>query len=150
MLPAHERLEADDLIGGRTSPPLIAAAVDRGHEGEAGVEELDNQVRAVVDKAAELTFDGSAVSFPAPDKFAAPIAFNVLPQVDVFLPNGYTKEEAKMENEGRKIMHHPAFRAYACPIDYAGAGAARIGLVAAADRPDAGAGRHRARPARSR
>ena len=35
------------------------------------------------------------------------IAFNVLPQVDVFLPNGYTKEEAKMENEGRKIMHHP-------------------------------------------
>ena len=39
------------------------------------------------------------------------IAFNVLPQVDVFLPNGYTKEEAKMENEGRKIMHHPAFRA---------------------------------------
>ena len=37
------------------------------------------------------------------------IAFNVLPQVDVFLPNGYTKEEAKMENEGRKIMHHPGF-----------------------------------------
>ena len=37
------------------------------------------------------------------------IAFNVLPQVDVFLPTGYTKEEMKMENEGRKIMHHPAF-----------------------------------------
>jgi aspartate-semialdehyde dehydrogenase len=39
------------------------------------------------------------------------IAFNVLPQVDSFLPNGYTKEEMKMENEGRKIMHHPTFRA---------------------------------------
>ncbi len=39
------------------------------------------------------------------------IAFNVLPHVDAFLPNGYTKEEMKMENEGRKIMHHPAFRA---------------------------------------
>ncbi len=39
------------------------------------------------------------------------IAFNVLPHVDVFLPGGYTREEAKMENEGRKIMHHPAFRA---------------------------------------
>ncbi len=39
------------------------------------------------------------------------IAFNVLPQVDVFLPTGYTKEEMKMENEGRKIMHHPKFRA---------------------------------------
>jgi len=39
------------------------------------------------------------------------IAFNVLPHVDSFLPNGYTREEMKMENEGRKIMHHPTFRA---------------------------------------
>jgi aspartate-semialdehyde dehydrogenase len=39
------------------------------------------------------------------------IAFNVLPQVDSFLPTGYTKEEMKMENEGRKIMHHPGFKA---------------------------------------
>lgn len=39
------------------------------------------------------------------------IAFNVLPHVDSFLPTGYTKEEMKMENEGRKIMHHPSFRA---------------------------------------
>jgi len=39
------------------------------------------------------------------------IAFNVLPQVDSFLPTGYTKEEMKMQNEGRKIMHHPAFLA---------------------------------------
>jgi aspartate-semialdehyde dehydrogenase len=39
------------------------------------------------------------------------IAFNVLPHVDSFLATGYTKEEMKMENEGRKIMHHPGFRA---------------------------------------
>jgi len=39
------------------------------------------------------------------------IAFNVLPHVDSFLSSGYTKEEMKMENEGRKIMHHPTFRA---------------------------------------
>ena len=39
------------------------------------------------------------------------IAFNVLPHVDSFLPSGYTKEEMKMENEGRKIMHHPNFHA---------------------------------------
>jgi len=39
------------------------------------------------------------------------IAFNVLPHVDSFLPGGYTKEEMKLENEGRKIMHHPTFRA---------------------------------------
>ena len=39
------------------------------------------------------------------------IAFNVLPHVDVFLESGYTKEEMKMENEGRKIMSHPNFKA---------------------------------------
>jgi aspartate-semialdehyde dehydrogenase len=39
------------------------------------------------------------------------IAFNVLPHIDTFLPGGYTKEEMKMENEGRKIMHHPTFKA---------------------------------------
>ena len=39
------------------------------------------------------------------------IAFNVLPHVDIFLPNGYTKEEMKMENESRKIMSHPTLRA---------------------------------------
>jgi len=39
------------------------------------------------------------------------IAFNVLPHVDSFLASGYTKEEMKIENEGRKIMHHPSFRA---------------------------------------
>jgi len=39
------------------------------------------------------------------------IAFNVLPHVDSFLLDGYTKEEMKMQNEGRKIMHHPTFRA---------------------------------------
>src|SRR5437899_8868093 len=39
------------------------------------------------------------------------IAFNVLPHVDSFLQDGYTKEEMKMQNEGRKIMHHSTFRA---------------------------------------
>ncbi len=38
-----------------------------------------------------------------------PIAFNVLPQVDSFLESGYTKEEMKMQNEGRKIMQLPNF-----------------------------------------
>jgi aspartate-semialdehyde dehydrogenase len=35
----------------------------------------------------------------------------VLPHVDAFLESGYTKEEMKMQNEGRRIMHHPGFRA---------------------------------------
>jgi aspartate-semialdehyde dehydrogenase len=40
-----------------------------------------------------------------------PIAFNLLPHVDSFLESGYTKEEMKMQNEGRKIMHLPEFQA---------------------------------------
>jgi aspartate-semialdehyde dehydrogenase len=46
----------------------------------------------------------------SPEVFPYPIAFNVLPQVDVFLESGYTKEELKFVNESRKIMHHPTFR----------------------------------------
>ena len=40
-------------------------------------------------------------------KFAYQLAYNVIPQIDVFQPNGYTKEEMKMFNETRKIMHAP-------------------------------------------
>ena len=68
--------------------------------GAKAIEELQRQVRQVV--------AGEPVT---KEVYPHQIAFNVLPQVDVFLPNGYTKEEAKMENEGRKIMHHPGFRA---------------------------------------
>src|SRR3989449_2529150 len=48
-----------------------------------------------------------------PRVYPHPIAFNVLPHVDIFLESGYTKEEMKMQNEGRKIMHLPEFRASA-------------------------------------
>jgi aspartate-semialdehyde dehydrogenase len=39
------------------------------------------------------------------EKFAYQLAYNLIPQVDVFTENGYTKEEMKMYNETRKIMH---------------------------------------------
>ena len=42
--------------------------------------------------------------------FPHPIAFNVIPQVDIFLDTGYTKEEEKFRNESRKIMHTPTLR----------------------------------------
>lgn len=42
---------------------------------------------------------------PFVSKFAYQLAYNLIPQVDVFLENGYTKEEMKMYNETRKIMH---------------------------------------------
>jgi aspartate-semialdehyde dehydrogenase len=75
--------------------------------GVKGVGELDDQVRKVVDRAAELTYSGSAVEFPAPEKFAAPIAFNVLPLAGS-LVDDETDEEHKFRNETRKILELPA------------------------------------------
>jgi len=68
--------------------------------GAKALEELKTQVGQIV--------NGEPVS---PEVYPHQIAFNVLPHVDVFLDSGYTKEEMKMENEGRKIMHHPDFKA---------------------------------------
>jgi aspartate-semialdehyde dehydrogenase len=77
--------------------------------GLAGVTELDEQVRKVVDSAAELTHDGGAVTFPAPHKFAKPIAFNVLPLAGKIVDDGSdeTDEEQKLRNETRKILAIP-------------------------------------------
>jgi aspartate-semialdehyde dehydrogenase len=74
--------------------------------GLAGVDELDKQARQVVDRAAELTHDGAAVEFPAPQKFAEPIAFNVLPLAGSIVDDGSfeTDEEQKLRNESRKIL----------------------------------------------
>ena len=68
--------------------------------GAKAIEELKRQVGEIV--------AGQPVTR---EVYPHQIAFNVLPHVDAFLPSGYTKEEMKMENEGRKIMHHPHFRA---------------------------------------
>jgi aspartate-semialdehyde dehydrogenase len=62
------------------------------------------ELRAQVEAAAEN-------KPPATEIYPHPIAFNVLPHVGSFLPSGYTKEEMKMQNEGRRIMHLPDFRA---------------------------------------
>jgi aspartate-semialdehyde dehydrogenase len=77
--------------------------------GGAGVDELDKQVRQVVDQAAALTHDGSAVVFPEPDKFARPIAFNVLPYAGKLVDDGRfeTDEEQKLRSESRKILGIP-------------------------------------------
>jgi aspartate-semialdehyde dehydrogenase len=80
--------------------------------GLAGVDELDGQVRAVVDKAAELTHDGAAVTFPDPRKYVAPIAFNVLPMAGSLVDDGSfeTDEEQKLRHESRKILGIPELR----------------------------------------
>jgi aspartate-semialdehyde dehydrogenase len=80
--------------------------------GLAGVEELDTQVKAVADKAAELTHDGAAVTFPEPAKYVRPIAFNVLPMAGSLVDDGTfeTDEEQKLRNESRKILGIPDLR----------------------------------------
>jgi aspartate-semialdehyde dehydrogenase len=52
----------------------------------------------------------------APKKFQHPIAFNVLPHIDSFMDNGYTKEEMKMVNETRKILHNDKLRVTATTV----------------------------------
>jgi aspartate-semialdehyde dehydrogenase len=80
--------------------------------GLAGVEELDGQVRKTADAATALVHDGSAVDFPAPTKYVAPIAFNVLPMAGSVVDDGSyeTDEEQKLRNESRKILGIPELR----------------------------------------
>ncbi len=80
--------------------------------GLAGVEELDGQVRKTADRATALVHDGSAVDFPAPGKYVAPIAFNVLPMAGSVVDDGSfeTDEEQKLRNESRKILGIPELR----------------------------------------
>jgi aspartate-semialdehyde dehydrogenase len=68
--------------------------------GARAISELRSQVEAIAREKK-----------PVAEVYPHPIAFNVLPHVDAFLPDGYTKEEMKMQNEGRRIMHLPEFRA---------------------------------------
>ena len=76
--------------------------------GAQAIAELATQSRAWAAEARE--WDDAKITTP-PTVYPHQIAFNALPHVDSFLESGYTKEEMKMENEGRKIMHHPGFQA---------------------------------------
>jgi aspartate-semialdehyde dehydrogenase len=80
--------------------------------GLSGSAELDEQVRKVADRAAELTYDGQALDFPAPDNFVAPVAFNVLPLAGSLVDDGSgeTNEEQKLRDETRKILGIPDLR----------------------------------------
>ncbi|MDA7661787.1 aspartate-semialdehyde dehydrogenase [bacterium] len=68
--------------------------------GAQAISELENQVKQIANNQ-EVT----------KEVYPHQIAFNVLPHVDDFLESGYTREEMKLENEGRKIMHHDDFKA---------------------------------------
>ena len=71
--------------------------------GQAAMDELVEQYREVL--------DGKPATVK---KFAYQLAFNVIPQIDVFQDNGYTKEEMKMYNETRKIMHSDVLTSATC------------------------------------
>ncbi len=80
--------------------------------GLAGVDELDKQVQEVAPHASALARDGSAVDFPAPVVYVAPIAFNVLPMAGSLVDDGTyeTDEEQKLRHESRKILDIPDLR----------------------------------------
>lgn len=78
--------------------------------GLAGARELDSQVRAAVEQdTLALVHDGAAVAFPAPEKYVAPIAFDVIPLAGSIVEDGLheTDEEQKLRHESRKILDVP-------------------------------------------
>lgn len=82
--------------------------------GLAGAQELLGQVEGVLAQGdtLRLVHDGSAVDFPQPEKYAAPIAFDVIPLAGSVVDDGLneTDEEKKLRNESRKILELPGLR----------------------------------------
>ncbi|EFZ37741.1 aspartate-semialdehyde dehydrogenase [Hoylesella oralis ATCC 33269] len=76
----------------------IASYQSASGAGAAAMAELQQQYKEMVE-------DGKVTTIR---KFAHQLAYNVIPQIDVFTENGYTKEEMKMFNETKKIMHTDA------------------------------------------
>ncbi len=77
--------------------------------GPTAVAELEEQLAKTVERAAALTFAGTAVEYPAPAVFAGPIAHNVLPLAGRMVDDGSeeTNEEQKLRDESRKILGLP-------------------------------------------
>ncbi len=88
LFPLHKRAKIKRIV--------VSTYQSVSGAGQKGINELNEQVRALY-------------SFQPVEKKAFPhqIAFNCLPQIDVFAPDGYTNEELKMVNETRKIMEAP-------------------------------------------
>lgn len=82
--------------------------------GGKGVQELDGQLRGgyAAGEPAGLALDGRAVEVPAPNVYAVPVAFNVIPLAGSIVDDGSleTDEEQKLRNESRKILHIPDLR----------------------------------------
>ncbi|HLS00800.1 MAG TPA: aspartate-semialdehyde dehydrogenase [Beutenbergiaceae bacterium] len=98
----------DDVAGLRRVIVSTFQAVSGS--GLAGVQELQNQVKALEDQdLTALVTDGSALSFPDPQVYVAPIAFNVVPLAGALLDDGSgeSDEDRKLRDESRKILGLP-------------------------------------------
>ena len=105
LRPLHEEAGLTSLV--------VASYQAVSGSGLAGVAELDEQARKAVESdATRLTYDGGAVDFPQPEKYARPIAFNVLPLAGSVVDDGSgeTDEEQKLRHESRKILDIPQLK----------------------------------------
>ena len=91
LAPLHEKFGLESVIA--SSYQAVSGS------GAQGIIELEEQVKAIA--------NGQPFT---PRVYPRQIAFNVIPQVDSFTENGYTKEEMKMLNEGRKILGHDTLK----------------------------------------
>src|SRR6266481_7156523 len=115
--------------------------------GTRGVEELTRQTktwaedqesssrRPVGDAPPSCGNESNTSHTDAATVFPHPIAFNLLPHVDSFLESGYTKEEAKMQDETRKIMHLPQLRVSATCVRVPVYRAHSVAVTAEFERP---------------
>ena len=87
----------------------LSAKVKAQTAAMAGLGITDDQVRAGIDGSEQLVHDGSAVTFPDPVKYVAPIAFNVIPLAGSLVDDGSgeTDEDQKLRHESRKILGIP-------------------------------------------
>jgi aspartate-semialdehyde dehydrogenase len=100
LKPLHQEAQLTRLIA--STYQAVSGA------GVAGIAELDTQVKHGAAGSAALAKRGDALQLPAPAKFAAPIAFNVLPFAGAYVGDeGWTDEELKLKNETRKILEIP-------------------------------------------
>ena len=102
LMPLHREAELQRLV--------VSTFQAVSGSGLAGVEELDSQIRAVIDQdVTVLTHDGSAIEFPDPKKYVRTIAFDVVPVAGSVVDDGLgeTDEEKKLRNESRKILGIP-------------------------------------------
>jgi len=102
LMPLHQEAGLERLV--------VSTFQAVSGSGLAGVEELDSQIRAVIDDdVTALTHDGSAIDFPEPKKYVRTIAFDVVPLAGSVVDDGLgeTDEEKKLRNESRKILGIP-------------------------------------------